>query len=125
MAVNMTAAEAAHSDDPKHEGPHVVPGATLLGVFAALMALTYVTVAATNFDLGHLNLWIAMGIATVKASFVVLYFMHLRYDSPFNGFVFVVALAFVWLFLAFVMVDSVQYQPGINKLRLEQRQVDQ
>jgi len=66
-----------------------------------------------------------MGIATVKASLVLLYFMHLRYDSPFNGFVFVVALAFVWLFLAFVMVDSVQYQPGINKMRLEQRQVDQ
>ena len=44
-------------------------------------------------DLGGLNLWIAMAIATVKATLVVLYFMHMRYDRPVNAIVFVTALA--------------------------------
>ena len=83
------------------------------------LAFTFITVAVTWFDLGELNLWIAMGIATVKAMLVMLYFMHLRYDSPFNAFIFATGLAFVWLFLAFVMVDKVQYQGGIDTHRSE------
>ena len=71
---------------------HVVPWAVLAGVFVALLVLTYITVAVTSFDLGSLNLWIALGVATIKGALVVLYFMHLRYDSPFNSIVFVTAL---------------------------------
>lgn len=92
---------------------HVVPMRVLLAVWVALVALTWVTVAATSFDFGSANLWIALVIATVKGSLVALYFMHLRWDKPFNAIVFVSALAFVMLFVGFAMMDSAHYQPNV------------
>jgi cytochrome c oxidase subunit 4 len=83
-------------------------------VFVALCVLTYLTVAATWIDLGEFNIWIALGIATVKAALVALYFMHLRYDHPFNGLIFVASLLFLALFLAITLIDTAQYQPDIQ-----------
>ena len=49
-----------------HDGlAHVMPVPVLLAVFAALMVLTALTVAATRVDLGAWNLWIAMGICFI------------------------------------------------------------
>jgi len=93
---------------------HVMPARVLVAVFAALILLTILTVAAARFDLGPANLTVALGIATVKATLVALYFMHLRYDSPFNALVFVTALVFLALFLSLTMLDAVQYQPDIR-----------
>jgi len=92
---------------------HVVPFRVLLAVWVALMALTVVTVAVTWVDLGNFNLWIAMAIATVKATLVVLYFMHMRYERPFNAVVFVSALAFVALFIGIALIDTGAYQPAL------------
>jgi len=94
---------------------HVVPLRVLLGVWAALVALTVVTIAATRVDLGGLNLWVALGIATVKAAMVALYFMHLRYDHPLNAIVFIAALLFVAVFVGIVMLDAEAYQPTIRE----------
>ena len=93
---------------------HVVPVPVLLAVFAVLMVLTGATVAATWIDLGAWNLAIALGIATLKAALVALYFMHLRYDHPLNALIFVVALAFLALFLSLTLLDTSQYQPDID-----------
>ena len=71
-----------------------------------------VTVAVTGVDLGSFNLWIAMAIATVKATLVLLYFMHLRYDRPINAIVFVTALLFVALFVSIALLDTRAYEPG-------------
>ncbi|MGO8748458.1 MAG: cytochrome C oxidase subunit IV family protein [Thermoguttaceae bacterium] len=98
-------------------GAHVLPVGVLLGVFAVLIVLTVATVAVTWIDLGRWNLVAALGIATVKGSLVVLYFMHLKYDSPFNGLIFVAALAFLALFLLLVLLDASQYQPDIQSYR--------
>ena len=67
---------------------HVASVKLLLGVWVALMIGTWLTVAASNVDLGWLNIWIGLGIATGKAVLVALYYMHLRWDRPFNAFVF-------------------------------------
>jgi cytochrome c oxidase subunit 4 len=97
-----------------HQGfVHIVPVRVLLAVWATLMVLTVVTVAVTWVDLGRLNLWVAMAIATVKASLVVLYFMHMRYDRPINAIVFVAALLFVALFVGLALVDTRAYQPEL------------
>ncbi len=87
-------------------GGHVVPLPVLLGVWAALIVLTGVTVAVTYVDLGPLNLWVAMLIATVKAGLVGLYFMHLRYDHPLYGIMLVCALFFVALFIGLTLIDA-------------------
>jgi len=103
----------AHSNDSHRSVAHVVSVPVLLGVFLALMALTAVTVCATWIDLGAWNLWIAMGIATFKAILVALYFMHLRYDHPFNGLIFVTALLFLFLFVSLTLLDTIRYQPTL------------
>lgn len=90
---------------------HVVPRRVLFGVLACLLVLTYVTVAVRNFDFGPWNLWIALGVATVKASLVALYFMHLRWDKPINATVLIVSLALVALFVGIALTDTAQYQP--------------
>jgi cytochrome c oxidase subunit 4 len=97
----------AQQDHDEHEhGPHVVPLWMLLGVFASLIFLTAVTVAVVYIDLGWFNIWLAMGIATVKAILVCLIFMHLAWDRPFNTIVFVGSLIFVFLFVSMSMLDS-------------------
>ncbi len=102
-----------HAQEHSGEVGHVVPMGILVGVWLALMVLTYVTVVATKIDLGELNLWLAMLIAVIKASLVVLYFMHLRYDKPLNSLVFVGGLVFVALFLGIALTDSAEYQPDV------------
>jgi cytochrome c oxidase subunit 4 len=96
---------AAHASDHSGLG-HVVPVWLLAAVFTALIALTGVTVAAAQIDLGNLNLYLALAIAAVKASLVVMFFMHLYWDRPFNSMVFVGCLLFVTLFIGFTLTDS-------------------
>jgi cytochrome c oxidase subunit 4 len=108
----------AHHDSKGHasahdEVGHVVPLSTLVGVLAALLVLTVVTVAVTWVDLGALNLVVAMVIALIKGALVLLYFMHLRWDRPFNAVVLISALAFVVIFVALSLMDSVNYQPDM------------
>jgi cytochrome c oxidase subunit 4 len=96
---------------------HVMPVPVLLAVFFALIALTAVTVAVARYhglDFGSWNLLIALAIATAKAALVALYFMHLRYDHPFHGLIFVVALGFLALFMSLTLMDTQQYQPAVQ-----------
>jgi cytochrome c oxidase subunit IV len=79
MAAHATTRGGDHG--PKRAEHHVVPIPVYLWVFAALMVLLIVTLVAAAFDLGAWNLPIAMTIAVAKALLVVLYFMHVRYNS--------------------------------------------
>jgi cytochrome c oxidase subunit IV len=97
---------------------HPLPAWLLLAVWGALLALTVVTVAVTYLPMGDLpalGLWIAMGIATVKATLVALYFMHLRWDRPFHAIVFVTALLCIMLLVGLAMLDTKDYQPNIRE----------
>jgi cytochrome c oxidase subunit 4 len=89
---------------------HPVPLRILIGVFGALMVLTFLTVAATWIDIGMWNIWLALLIAVIKGSLVALYFMHLRWDSPFNGIVLIASLFFVALFVGSVVLDAKEYK---------------
>ena len=98
----------AHHDDHAHEH-HAVPLWLLVGVFVFLLVLTLLTWAVTLVDFGYqMNLAVAMGIALVKALFVGLYFMHLRWDAPLNSFILVASLLFVTLFITFSLLDTGQ-----------------
>lgn len=94
-------------------GAHVSSIKTLLLVWVGLMVGTWLTVTATYVDLGPLNIWIGLAIATAKAILVALYYMHLRWDRPFNALVFLVAILFLLLFIGFAMMDSAAYQPNM------------
>lgn len=89
---------------------HPVPWLTLLVVFLILLGLTAATVGVTYFDFGSLNIWVALLIAVAKAGLVAMYFMHLRWDSPFNGIILITALLFVAIFIGIAVLDSKEYQ---------------
>ena len=94
-------------------GVHVASMRLLVTVMILLMIGTWLTVSVTHYDFGFLNIWIGLGIATAKAILVGLYFMHLRWDKPFNAFVFVSAFAFLFLFIGFALMDTAHYQEVI------------
>lgn len=54
---------------------------TYFGVYAALVALTVVTVLVSYVHLGVMNVVVALLIASAKASLVALFFMHLKWES--------------------------------------------
>ena len=103
-----------HGHGHVHLG-HVLPTKVLVGVFGSLLFLTVVTVLAAQVDFGSksLNLAIALLIATVKASLVVLYFMHIRYDRLFHGIMIVSGLLAAALFVGFTLVDRSQYEDSV------------
>jgi cytochrome c oxidase subunit 4 len=104
---------AEHVRDASHV--HAVPPRLLLTVFGALMVLTVITVGVTLVDLGPLNVVVALAVALLKAGLVAMYFMHLRWDSPFNGIILIVALFFVTLFIAIAILDSKEYKVNYSK----------
>lgn len=85
---------------------HPMPIPVLLAVFVALTVLTIITVAQASFDFGSWDVFIVMAIATVKASLVIFFFMHLAFDKPFNMIVFFSSFVFVGLFVIFTLGDS-------------------
>lgn len=108
------------SHDDHHGLAHVSPIKLLIGVWFWLMVFTVITVAFSKLEsnkiieLGNVSIWLALVIATVKGTLVIMYFMHLRYDKPFNTFIFLSTLLFVAIFLSFAMMDSGQYQDSIK-----------
>jgi cytochrome c oxidase subunit IV len=79
---------------------HVSPLRTYLGVFAALMVLTALTIFAAFQNFGPFNDLVAMGIAVLKATLVVLWFMHVIHQGRLIKLT-VVSSVF-WLILLFV-----------------------
>lgn len=105
-AVRPDRAHAQAPLQPDRAEHHVVPVWRYVLVFGALLVLTFLTVLAANFDLGGVaNEVVALGIAALKASLVVLFFMHVRYSTPLLRLV--VAVGFVWfgMMVLFTMSD--------------------
>jgi len=96
--------------DHAHGGPdhvpHVLPLWVYFATWGALMVLTVITVGASYLDLGAINLVIAVGIATIKATIVALMFMHLKWDLKFHGIIFSFSVIFLGIFIAFTMFDT-------------------
>src|SRR5881394_1041597 len=74
---------------------HIVSPKLYYVIFIALVVLTVVTWSVAKLDLGKMNAVVALTIAVIKATLVVLYFMHVRYSSRLT-WVFVCA-GFFWL----------------------------
>jgi cytochrome c oxidase subunit 4 len=84
---------------------HPQPYSHLLYVLLGLLVLTVVTVAASRVDLGALNVWVAILIASCKSSLVLLFFMHLKYEGRFIRATFVVTIFTLALLIGFLFWD--------------------
>ncbi len=110
----VISAMAEHEGTIHHRGiSHVTSVKLLLTVWGILMVFTAVTVGVSYANLGQWSLYVALLVAFIKASLVALYFMHLRYDRPFNAIIFVGCLILVTLFISFSMTDSGAYRTTI------------
>ena len=67
--------------NPEHAEHHIVTPVTYSIVFATLLACTGITVGAAYVNLGILNPVIALAIACFKGVIVILFFMHVLYQS--------------------------------------------
>ncbi|HVF91432.1 MAG TPA: cytochrome C oxidase subunit IV family protein [Blastocatellia bacterium] len=83
---------------------HIVPKKIYYAIFATLLVLTGVTIAVAFINLGPFNNIVAMTIAVIKATLVVLYFMHVRYSSRLTWII--VGAAFFWLALMVALTLS-------------------
>ena len=86
--------------------PEIVPVSTYLAIFAALIALTVVTVWVATIDLGDMNVVVAMVVATIKAVLVLLFFMHLRHSGKFLWIVLGFGFGFMALLIALTLGDA-------------------
>jgi cytochrome c oxidase subunit IV len=80
---------------------HIVETKKYYVVFAGLMLLLAATIGIAYIHLGKLNIVVALTIAFIKATMIVLYFMHLRY-SPRLLWIFAGA-GFFWLGIMFAL----------------------
>lgn len=85
---------------------HILPLKMYLSIGSILLALTVITVWVAQYDLGTINLLVAMIIAVTKATLVALFFMHLKYTNKFYSVVFVGAILMVAVFIVFTMFDT-------------------
>jgi len=84
---------------------HIVQPRIYIMIFLSLMVGTALTVVAAFYDFpGPLNAVVALTIAAIKATLVVLYFMHVRYSGRLVWLVIVAAL--LWLAIMFAITFS-------------------
>lgn len=91
-------AEATHD--------HISPIGSSVAIWLTLLVFTGITVGAAFIDLGPFNIVVALVIATIKATLVVLFFMHVKYtNEKLTPLVIVSAIFFLFLLLGLSMAD--------------------
>ena len=96
---------------------HVISIGIYVGIWAILMVLTAVTVFVSFIELHDWNIVLALTIATIKGTLVVLFFMHLFYSSKLTKVTVIAALFFLFLLLSLSMTDYLTRGWLTNPLR--------
>src|SRR5437660_7508297 len=90
----------------EHISEHISTTGSSVAIWLALLAGTGITVAAAFIDLGPFNTIVALTVATIKATLVVLFFMHVKYThEKLTGLVVVSAIFWLFVLLAISMAD--------------------
>ena len=84
---------------------HVFAYTTLFYVLVALLILTGITVGASYVDMGKLNVWVALSIASAKASLVLMIFMHLKFEGRALILSFLSTVIFLAIMIGFTFWD--------------------
>ncbi len=84
---------------------HIVSYKLFAIVWIVLLILTGVTVAVAQVDLGPLNIWVALTIASLKSGLVIAFFMHMKYEQPLFKICLMTALVILAIFIGFTFLD--------------------
>jgi len=94
------------SHDHEQESHHEPAGYGIYFVtWFALLILTAITVTAAGFDFGNMSVTVAMAIATVKASIVLAWFMHLKYEGKLFHVMIWLTLVTLAIFIGLTFTD--------------------
>ena len=94
---------------------HIVPPGIYVAIFLALILGTGLTVWAAFQNFGPFNIVIALGIASMKATLVVLYFIHARYSPKRTQLVIVCAIFWLAIMLALTLSDYQTRQRRLSR----------
>ncbi|MHC1706996.1 MAG: cytochrome C oxidase subunit IV family protein [Bacteroidales bacterium] len=78
--------------------PHITSYGSHIVILVVLLILTWATVSITRINLGPWSVTAALVIASLKATLVLLYFMHLKFDSK------ILRWSFSGVMLLFILV---------------------
>jgi cytochrome c oxidase subunit IV len=84
---------------------HISPVRTYVLIFAMLMVFTGITVAVAFTNLGSFNFPVAISIAIVKATLVILFFMHVKYSTRLTWAVVLGSIFWFGILIALTMSD--------------------
>src|ERR1700675_405916 len=110
MSDDKSASGHTSEQAPEHVSEHISEHISSVGssvaIWLALLAGTGLTVAAAFINLGPFNTIVALTIATIKATLVVLFFMHVKYThEKLTGLVVASAIFCLFILLALSMAD--------------------
>ncbi len=99
---NTTAVSADQHHDDDH---HIVPDYTQFKVWVALIILTAATVAASVMYPGRIGVGVALIVTPLKATLILMYFMHLKFERPVFVIMFLVAISILATLMGLTFLD--------------------
>lgn len=97
---------------------HIVSPKIYAVIFLALMVFTLLTVFAALQDFGQMNIVIALVIATIKATLVILFFMHGKYSARRTKLVIVAGFFWLAIMLGLTLADYTTRHPEPSRSQL-------
>ena len=87
------------------QNKHIVGNRTFINIWAMLLALTAVTITVAKLHLGRFSILAALAIASLKASLVLWYFMHLKYENKLFQYLLLVPIATLAVIIGLTFFD--------------------
>lgn len=88
-----------------HDNTHTVPYKLHALILLVLLVMTAISVAVTQIHLGTLTVVIALLLATIKATLVLTYFMHLKFDNKFYALMVVGVIVLIGIVIFITFLD--------------------
>lgn len=84
---------------------HILSYTKLAAVLGALLVLTVITIGVSYIDMGIFNVPVALAVASTKVTLVLLFFMHLKYESKAITYSFISTVIFLAIMITFTFWD--------------------
>ena len=85
--------------------PHVLPDGLFVMVWVGLLVLTAVTVGGSVFFPGKIGILVAVIVTPIKATLILMFFMHLKYEKKAFTIMFLVAVGILSVFIGLTLFD--------------------
>jgi len=96
---------SSHTPSQPAPAPHIMPLANYYAVFAALIALTLLTVGLSFVEMHQWHVYLGMAIAATKAALVILFFMHVMHSHRLIWSVVIAAMLWLGILVVLTLTD--------------------